>query len=152
MPRPSRQEGHHDDIGLAEIPTDFFSVVLPNWLTWTFAVLAIRLRRPRPEFRRIIRQPGLAAVLAASICAAILVASQLALRGRRGGLTWPFLPGSFYLGLPGYLAPTVFGSWLTLFLNRRWKGERGPIDCLGLGLGIGWISFYLAQLACEVLR
>jgi len=38
----------------------------PFLMTWTFALVILGLRQPRPRIRRLVRQPGIAACSAAS--------------------------------------------------------------------------------------
>jgi hypothetical protein len=47
------------------------ALTLPCALAWTVATLALRLRPPRPPWRRLMRQPGFVACLAAPLPAAV---------------------------------------------------------------------------------
>lgn len=158
-------------MGLVPWCTVFFSIDSqswanhPVWLSWhwgslllrhtqplvaamTLAAFALRLRRP--NFRRLVRQPGFAACSSASL--ALLVG---------GGLNYAttqrtFVPGAEACGytlvvlMPHGSEPglAVAASWLLLGLGRRWQAEPSWIDRLGRIAGIYWIVMIpIAQLA-----
>jgi hypothetical protein len=90
----------------------------------TLVVLVVRLRRPRPELRELLRQPGFIACLAVVVFS--LVAADL----------W-FL---WSIDLPVWLlagAATVL-AWVVLALPP-WRAERSWIDRLGRVVGAFWI-------------
>ena len=95
----------------------------------SMAMLAIRLRPPRPPRRRLWRQPGLAAsrggdrddpwlprIPGQLVVLAQSLAGHIHLLARRG---------------PAVRGPWVAGAWLALALTGRWKSEPGSIDRLG---------------------
>ncbi len=124
---------------------EYMIVIVPSWFVWTVAVLTIRLRQPRPDLRRLCRQPGFTAVLSASICAFFLLGFQLFLSLRRGPSSWPFLPSSYFLVWPIHVAPAVIGVWVIMVFSRRCKPEKSLIDSLGIVLGLGWVLLDLAE-------
>jgi hypothetical protein len=102
---------------------DFLDIVLPFLAIGTPAVLALRWLQPRPPWRALVQQPGLAA------CSAAMVGlfAALWLWSYRIRLA-PLLPG----GLVGVV-------WLGLAASRYWHPEPSWIDRAGRALGIGWL-------------
>ena len=54
--------------------------VIPSLAAWTIACLALRLRGPRPPWRRLARRPGMVACLAATLALGISAAAGMASR------------------------------------------------------------------------
>jgi hypothetical protein len=110
---------------------------LPMLLTATLAVLAIRLRRPRPTLLRLGREPGFAASVVAAPAILLCVVSAIPLLWNRHG--------SFFQGL-SLLAYTpeggfaVTGAWLALAVGKRWRPQPNWVDRLGRLVGVGWIG------------
>jgi hypothetical protein len=106
----------------------------------TFAVLALRLRRPRPRLRRLMCQPGTVACVAATLVMAVsgpvkhfssLVAT----------MRYPWPRYSLILAnWPAEIGLAVAAVWLTLALGGRWRPERSWIDFLGRLVGACWIA------------
>ncbi len=124
------------------------ALALPCVLAWTVAVLVLRLRGPRPSWRRIVRQPGAVACLAASLgllAASVLMASVIAylwMSGRWSGASWKDLAGTLleWEGLASpFVGVGVAISWAMLAIEGRWRSERGWIDRAGRALGLFWI-------------
>jgi hypothetical protein len=102
------------------------------------AMIVVRLRSPRPRWRRVWCQPGFTACVAALIGAAANAgATALGLHARLS------LPEYYTIAQVceswSYAGPAVLGTWLALLLNRRWRAERGAIDRLGRLIGLLWI-------------
>ncbi len=129
----------------------------PTLTSISVALLACRLRRPRPKLRRLFRQPGTVAIT----CVPLLFVLQGALLLASLGLDlvikriWPPAPNpsSFSVTIPGSLATlfTVSGAgtviaacWLLLLAVGRWKPEPTWIDRSGRLLGVCWIAIDLA--------
>jgi hypothetical protein len=116
----------------------------------TLTMLLLRLLPPRPDIRRLSRQPGFAACGAASIAICI-----------GGGLNYATTTAIFVAGFEtrGYTWVALFpkGSepgiaisacWALLALGRRWRSERSWIDRLGRLLGVYWLAMIvIARLA-----
>jgi len=120
--------------------------LLPILSCWTFAVLAIRLRRPRPSCRRLARQPGMIACLVPSAITTLLVALFLI------GDSWLMPPDRNFIqnavqASENYAPQAVLGAWVALLPGRRFRIEPGPIDRMGICLGVGWISICVPYLA-----
>ncbi len=122
---------------------------VPVGAAWTVALIPLRLRRPRPPWRRLARQPGLAAASAATLALAPL-GLVLAWAWTVKGLA-AFFAGDLELPLflfgPTLVGAAVLGSWSTLVLGRRWRAERSWIDRLGRALGVYWIAMGLGAPA-----
>jgi hypothetical protein len=103
--------------------------------------LVLRLRRPRPAWRALLRQPGTAAALAMVF-----------------GLFWG--TGCLLTAFPERVDPmtaapaaiggSVGAAWLILALGRRWDPEPGWIDRLGRILGC--IAIATALIGLVVYR
>lgn len=111
--------------------------------TWTLAALILRLRRPRPARRRLWRQPGAVALLAAALC---LVGSVVA----EAVNSIPYILKGMWSAFDSVLAcldeatePAAFAvvaCWTTLALGRRLRAEPSWIDRFGRLLGAFWIA------------
>jgi len=115
------------DVGsmLAHHVLNYASVLLGNTLVgMTFAVIWSRIRRPRPTWPTIARQPGFVACVAAP--AGFLVFLEANYLGAH------FRPE---LAIGGAVAT----AWLLLAVGRRWAAERSWIDRLGRLAGVGWL-------------
>ncbi len=103
---------------------------LPGWLdllapclaTTAPALLIVRLRQPRPGFRRLIRQPGTSACLAitvALILESIIALLFLALRGELVQSKYPLLLVRLYSSLRTQNSgAAVASTWAALGLSR----------------------------------
>ena len=103
----------------------------------SLALVMLRLRRPRLNFRRIVRQPGAMACLAVVTLLAFRMAVPLGVAALCG-----LKPGS-WVGrfcresvLAGYV---VAAAWLTLAITGIRRTEPGWIDRLGRIFGTYWI-------------
>lgn len=134
----------------------YLAAVMGVLVTWTPTVLALRLRRPRPRFRRLSRQPGFAAGLAGTsiVALGILAVGLLALvrvarRGMavRAGMRLRPPDPSWWLGVVlhfgAVVGPAVIGAWLLLTLSGRRRPSGGWLDLLGRGLGVAWIILFV---------
>ncbi len=134
----------------------------PLPMAWTLAFLALRLRRPRVRWRRLIRQPGLVAGLSAAfvlvwrlsgfatMCARVIGEPNLAIwvvryREKGGSMAaWP--PGwllfdtDHFLNTMAMIGVAVASSWMLLLLSGQWHPERSWIDRAGRVLGCFWIA------------
>jgi hypothetical protein len=114
-----------------------FSYSMPLLVTLSVTVLAIRLRPPRPRLARLMREPGIVAMVAVSTMAAVWVPSLAIMPGRK-----PLDPISFrqiYMSMPTSVASAVAASWATLLVGGRWRADPGWCDRLGRLLGLVWL-------------
>lgn len=113
-------------------------------LAWGFALLLIRLRAPRPRWRRLTRQPGFVAstIAIGSIPVALLQALGWVLIRLEPALsrTSDFYSPEWYWGSATEMIPApIVGAWLALALSKRWDPEPTWVDRMGRGLGLFWI-------------
>ena len=94
-------------------------------VAFTPALLLIRLRRPRPEWRALMRQPGFVAEVAAVV-----------------GF-WSFWYGGYFgVPVPGLLVlpgSAVFVAWIIQVASGLREREAGWVDRTGRVIGYGWI-------------
>jgi hypothetical protein len=109
------------------------------------ALIPIRLLRPRPGLRRLVRQPGFAACCAIAAVLAFGFVEGLILVFFRDvqkgwGNVWPFQQlWSIGIAFCGIFA--VAGAWLLLALTGRWRAEKSWVDRLGRVLGTVWVAW-----------
>jgi hypothetical protein len=101
---------------------------------WTLALLTIRLRPPRPPWRRLSRQPGVTACCAVAFVALFntLLLAGLSLKVGFDGDLFPVT------ALPVGLAVAV--TWATLRMGGRWRPVPSPLDRAGRLLGAYWVA------------
>jgi len=118
-------------LGIAE--DLYWSLATP----WMIAITALRLRRPRPSPRRLVRQPGVMACCAA-LMAMIPALTHVALYATfRPSYSWSI---NMVLSCTYELAVSaVAGAWLTLAISGRWRPEPDWVDRSGRLLGLGMI-------------
>ena len=123
------------------------------------AVLVLRLRRPRPGRRRLMRQPGWVACLAASAAGALTLLVLGAKRYADGlsDLGEALLTATLALEdgpfarLIHVSAAAVLVGWLVLALGGTWAAERSWVDRLGRAVGVGWVVALVAEVGSEFL-
>jgi hypothetical protein len=106
------------------------NIVLLNFLFFLLpALVVVRLRRPRPPLRSLVRQPGFVAcslplvVILASLPLSLLPLSGLAEQ-------------AIAIGFQTLLIATAPLAWAFLMASGRWSPEPGWIDRLGRVLGL----------------
>jgi hypothetical protein len=104
-------------------------------LGMTLPFLALRLKRPRPALRGLLRQPGMVASLAI-VLGLIWVAAYL-------DYLFFFFQSHMHLTRSTGVGGTVAVAWAILTLGRRWQAEPGWIDRLGQSLGYAAICVAL---------
>lgn len=118
-------------------------------LSWAF--LAIRIRQPRPCLRRLLQQPGMAALALTGLLMIFIGALYVTRR-----ILLPPSPAYWFLGYRlnrlaeqgGLMAAS---AWILLALSRRCRREPGWIDWLGTLLGTCWIASWLSRFIPMVL-
>jgi len=136
----------------------YVSIFLVPWLlVLSLVIFGLRLRAPRPRWRRLCRQPGFVAcgMISAGLGLFLLIwlLHQGLARTPWGQLSpyyvlfWqfraPFGPvyGQELIVLTFGLGLAVLGAWALLFLGGFWRAERSWLDRAGRILGAGWIMF-----------
>lgn len=119
---------------------------LPLFLAWTLAFLVLRFRRPRPPIRRVLRQPGPAAVSAVALTFASGTMTFAGVAALRMHLYQGYFDNWLYSELaslknlvPFCCGPAVASAWMVLVLGCRWRSEPSWIDRFGRFLGWFWI-------------
>lgn len=125
------------------------------WLSFvglflTFALLTLRLWRPRPDLRDLFRQPGFAANFAVMVTIVVrLFVSWCVYRSMmpsvisRGSYVWDFFAVRFVAVTPVFdesIACPIVSVWLVMALGGRWDAEPGWVDRAGRALGVFWIG------------
>jgi hypothetical protein len=139
---------------------DVLALILPHIALASVAALILRMRQPRPSFRRVAREPGaVASLVAVTTLLLILVwtGGNLATGGlvqygagtyrRTGGghgvihsiVHNPFT-GALLVAFGDRVSFAVAGAWLSLLAAGRWRPERTWIDRLGRAMAWLWIA------------
>jgi len=127
--------------------SDVAVFLIPLVAPWTLLLIALRLRPPRPSWKRIWRQPGMAACWAALIgwvwsVLAVLLAFDIVYVTRPNKTyrrpeewiqTWLSDQVFMYVGL------AVAAVWGVLFVSGRWTRPADWIDRMGRIVGFLWI-------------
>jgi hypothetical protein len=133
--------------------------LLPVVLPWTFLLLLLRMRSPRPPWRRIWRQPGMSACLAALFgcvwSGLILVVAMNLDRVARSRKTitadvWAqrYLSEEVFM----YMGLAAAAVWVVQYLSGRWRRPFDWIDCLGRIVGACWIWIGLVWTLHEYIE
>jgi hypothetical protein len=118
-------------------------LVSPWLAALSAALLVLRLRRDRPPWTRLLRQPGLTASLAATaamVAGGLLAALTMAL----GGV--PSADDLYLRVVPPITeraAVAVAAVWLVQATGRRWRPEPGWIDRAGRVVGACWVVVFV---------
>jgi hypothetical protein len=122
------------------------AIFVPFILPLSVALVALRLRSPRPKILRVFRQPGTAACIAI-VCVTILtlitncvapscfVASIAGRRAELASFVWSSIENS-EAEAPMLWGTAVVVAWVTLWLSRGWRAEPSWIDRAGRALGV----------------
>lgn len=118
----------------------------------TPTVLIYRLRRPRPAWRRLAGQPGMAAMLAVLIAWMTTLSLWFAVRSFEPADSLGDEFVAIILGLAAVLSGSgVASRWGVLLLSRRWAGERSWIDRMGRLVGAGWLVLGLWAICLRMV-
>jgi hypothetical protein len=112
----------------------------PLGVSLSLALWVLRLRQPRPYWRRVFRQPGMVACTATvaetTIFLLKVLLSEYYLQRTSGFM--PPLYGLWIVRLP-WNGEIVAIAWLVLWLSGSWRPEASWIDRAGRALGVYWI-------------
>jgi hypothetical protein len=117
------------------------SLALPFFVAWTLAIVPMRLLGPRPRFRRLGRQAGTMAAIAASLgiaTSALQVACTL-IYSIFGNQSDPLFFLALLGGVASYPGLSVFVAWMTLLVGGRWRAEPDWLDRAGRVFGAYWM-------------
>jgi hypothetical protein len=113
---------------------------------WSLALLALRLRRPRPRLRRLTRQPG----MVAGAAAAVVLSIRMVNIGIMLGVYAAWVPETPVLAvlenygelpyIPAEVGCAVAAAWVVQGLSGRWHAEPSWLDRAGRALGFFWIA------------
>jgi hypothetical protein len=109
---------------MARLLASTFRILMPYMVFWSFAVFALRWRRPCPALGDLARQPG---VWACGTSVLTLFAWNCFTRD--GAFPYPFI-----------VPASVLLAWLGLVLSRRWRSEASWIDRVGRAIGVCWLA------------
>jgi hypothetical protein len=162
----NRSDGHMGQVwrwNSYDESTGDLQLAMPHLAALTIALVAMRMRQPRPPIRRIAREPGAVACITAS--AALLVVGiwvgMAAALGRHVEFMQlvTYLPNGTGRGTGGEIVRlpdgrlftiygdcvglAVLGSWLCLLFSGCWRPVPTWIDRLGRALGVLWIIMTL---------
>jgi hypothetical protein len=129
-------------------PLPIGAEVAPFLMAATIALFVMRLRQPRPRWRRLVRQPGTAACLAGIFTLAMggLDALHMLIGWLTGGPSFTYI--TYTLGGHLYGFCVGFGAavalvWLTMAVLGCRRPEKSWIDRAGRFLGWGAIAYWL---------
>lgn len=133
-----------------EIACTYLNDSCPLLFSWSYACLVLRMRQPRPNVRRIARQPGFAAatmtVLVSIVKTLEHVAVQCGFYLRKAAIE-PLYDLVTNLWLSTELVSLAIAcTWMFMALGRRCLPERSWIDRFGRVLGGTWILFYVLRV------
>lgn len=101
-------------------------LILGGFTFFLPAFLMVRLRRPRPGLRQLIRQPGFVGCAAPAAACILMLPISPILGWVEGQATWVM-----FLAAPA--------AWAVLACSRTWEREPGWIDRLGVGFSVLWV-------------
>ena len=132
--------------------------------SWTIAVAALALRKPRPDLARLVLQPGVAACFAACLALAVeaaraahLTLRMIVLNGWSlnekvplvGDEGWHAADSMIPRVIPQEIALAVAVAGLLLVLGKLWHPALYWIDRVGRILAILWV-FFAVLAALEI--
>jgi hypothetical protein len=139
--------------------TDLAVFLIPVVGPWTVLLLVLRMRPPRLSWRRIWRQPGMAACLAVLFgwCwsgLALILAMDAGLVARKSRFHTPDQWAQRYLAdeVFMYVGLAVASVWIVQVLSGQWRRSADWIDRMGRFVGILWIVIGLVWTVREYIE
>jgi hypothetical protein len=137
------------DSTVLEFQIEFFvagtvSILIP----FSIAMVSLRLRRPRPSFRRMSLQPGCSALVAVAVSAIGQLISHIIVVIRHPEMENLNSVGGFWnyymRGLAGSMGIPVLVVWTLCVFGRRFRTQSDWIECVSKAIAIVWLllSFY----------
>ena len=118
------------------------ALAIPFLLSWTGAIVLLRLRKPRRRWRVVTSEAGATAGVAVLIGLLLLTPMivSLCIRYRT---RWEGQVAEMALEYVAMIAPalgfSVLVSWLVQVVQRRWRPAKSWIDRGGRALAAAWI-------------
>jgi hypothetical protein len=144
--------------GVALTASDVTVFLIPIVAPWTILLILLRMRSPRPGWRRIWREPGMAACLAALLgwCwsgLGLILALDVAYLARSNRALPPGRWAQEYLAdeVFMYVGLAVAAVWTVQYLSGRWRRSADWIDTMGRVVGVLWIVIGLVWTMREYL-
>ncbi|HEX3450408.1 MAG TPA: hypothetical protein VHS97_19290 [Isosphaeraceae bacterium] len=139
--------------------SDITVFLLPVIIPWTFLLILLRMRSPRPSWRRIWRQPGMAACLVAVFAwlwtaVALLLAMNVEHVARARRVITPAAWAQKYLSdeVFMYVGLAVAAVWVVQYSSGRWRRSADWIDMMGRVVGALWIAIGLVWTLREYIE
>jgi hypothetical protein len=139
--------------------SDITVFLLPVIIPWTFLLILLRMRSPRPSWRRIWRQPGMAACLVAVFAwlwtaVALLLAMNVEHIARARRVITPADWAQKYLSdeVFMYVGLAVAAVWVVQYSSGRWRRSADWIDMLGRVVGALWVAIGLVWTLREYIE
>jgi hypothetical protein len=139
--------------------SDITVFLLPVIIPWTFLLILLRMRSPRPSWRRIWRQPGMAACLVAVFAwlwtaVALLLAVNVEHVARARRVITPADWAQKYLSdeVFMYVGLAVAAVWVVQYSSGRWRRSADWIDLMGRVAGALWIVIGLVWTLREYIE
>jgi len=139
----------------SEITVFLMPVVAP----WTCLRILPRMRSRRPSWRRICRQPGMAACLVAVFAwlwtfVVLLLAMNAGHVARARRVITPADWAQKYLSdeVFMYVGLAVASAWVVQYMSGRWRRPADWIDAMGCVVGVLWIAIGLVWTVREYIE
>ena len=139
--------------------SDITVFLLPVIIPWTFLLILLRMQSPRPSWRRIWRQPGMAACLVAVFAwlwtaVALLLAMNVEHVARARRVITPAEWAQKYLSdeVFMYVGLAVAAVWVVQYASGRWRRSADWIDMMGRVVGALWIAIGLVWTLREYIE
>jgi hypothetical protein len=124
------------------IADDICSVTLPLNLCLapsTFAVLVLRLRHPRPAWRRLGREPGTLATLLGSMSASVMALTVTLGVVFAAHPDWAAVIEIISGMVSSFVAAPIAGGWIATAIIGGWRPTSSWLDRTGRFIGVLWI-------------
>jgi hypothetical protein len=123
---------------------------------WTIAYSLLRVRSPRPAFRRLLRSPGtsagVAVLLVLIIQFSIWLLKWLAFVCTGMDVKWLGTSWDVMKEVCGVAGPAILASWLILALGRGCRLRWDWVERIGVVLALGWIVLLLEPVLLPLLH
>lgn len=143
----------------AEEAASVTALVLQLLVVASPTVLMLRLRRPRPPWSLLRKQPGAVACALASVASTaigLMVLVSHLTSGRPAGVAWrqaaEDLKPDKLMVAASLIGMAVLMAWIVMKAKRQWQPEASWMDRLGRILGTGWIAMIAGGMFLVIVR